>query len=288
MTKKRLTDFRPSEVSFVKKGANRKKRYLTKSENTMDIEKLAEAIKKAELDMDAIQSDVQKSLGESISDDAVGLLSSAMAIVKSVKSMMPENSTLALSFDGIHTSVYKAEEVEAIKAEHTKELEVLKSELEATKAQIQKAEPTEPELSDIAKAEILKREEEIQILKSEVAKIHDEKLTISFISKAEKELPRMGESEKVGTLLKNISKSASEDDYKQLEEMLKNVHAVLEGAADITKELGTTTKEETLEGEAKVQKLAEVYKSENPTVTIEQARVHIRKTHPELTKTTKE
>jgi len=254
----------------------------------MDIEKLAEAIKKAELDMDAIQSDVQKSLGESISDDAVGLLSSAMAIVKSVKSMMPENSTLALSFDGIHTSVYKAEEVEAIKAEHTKELEVLKSELEATKAQIQKSEPTEPELSDIAKAEILKREEEIQILKSEVAKIHDEKLTISFISKAEKELPRMGESEKVGTLLKNISKSASEDDYKQLEEMLKNVHAVLEGAADITKELGTTTKEETLEGEAKVQKLAEVYKSENPTVTIEQARVHIRKTHPELTKTTKE
>lgn len=280
--KKRITGFRPNEVSFVKKGANRKQRYLTKNEGvSMNMEELAEAIKKSELDLDVVEQEVKKNFeGVDIEAGAYTALVQATALLQIAKTGLPEGTYLSVDKDGTHASIHKAEEIETLKSEHAKEVEVLKAELEEVKKSIEPA-PKEVELSKEAQEAILQKEEEIALLKAEVEKNRDEKLTLEFITKAEKELPRLGQADLVGKTLKNIAKSVAKEDYESLEQILKSVHTVLTTSADITKELGTSEKPDTSSNEEKLQKMASEYSKTNG-VTIEQARVHIRKTHPEL------
>jgi len=337
---KELKNFDVKEVSFVKKGANRKRRYMVKSEDSV-MDKLIAIIKESDIESsekyDALLKDfLQKALPTpppetdqpivteteievedvtGIPDEAMLGLKQCLVMLDMIREYFPKDTYISIGSDGLNLGLFKSEEepkdsydsiekaladlnelhigeLDNAKAEVKKEYEgILKtvkdlvhvSHLEEFN-QITKGE-TPVDTVPIAKEvqeKIDKQDEEIRVLKEELAKKEDIELTSQFLTKAEKEFNRLGKAEDVAGVLKKISKSVGQTDFDKLTDILKFAQGQLETTSDITKELGTADTTPDLDGTQKIQKLAEEIKAANPGMTIEQARVKVYKSHPEL------
>lgn len=335
---KELKNFDVREVSFVKKGANRKRRYMVKSEEsandklinlikeaeTMPSEKVDELVKgffKKQMEMPtppaetdqpiATETEIEVENVNGIPDEAMLALKYCLTMLDMIREYFPENTSINMGTDGLSLGFWKSEETPDDKVE--KALEDINTlhiaELETQAAQIKKEYDARfdkikdlvhinhlEEFKTIAKGEtpvdtvpiskeaqdkIEKQEQEIAVLKEELAKKEDTELTTTFITKAEKEFTRLGKAEDVGNVLKKISKSVSQNDFDKLLEIFKFAQGQLETGADITRELGTA-QTGTLDKAEQIQKMAEDLKAAKPGMTIEMARVQVRKEHPEL------
>jgi hypothetical protein len=329
---KELKNFNVKEVSFVKKGANRKRRYMVKSEETA-LEKLIEIIKNSDVDSSdkydsilkeflekalptpppevdqpiATETEIEVEDVTGIPDEAMVGMKNCLVMLDMIREFFPQGTYISIGSDGLSIGIYKSEEptdsydsIEKAIADlneiHIKEIEELKVQIskefgdKADKAQnleefksiIKGEQPVDTvPISKEIQEKIEKQEEEIRVLKEDLAKKEDIELSSQFLTKAEKEFNRLGKAEDVADVLKKISKSVGTTEFGKLTDILKFAQGQLETSADITKELGTaqTTADDPVQ---KIQKMAEEIQAKTPSLTIEQARVQVYKSHPEL------
>lgn len=142
-TRNIITDFTANEVSFVRKGANRKKFLITKSEASMNLEELLKSLNLDGVEgLDEALASIRKNYDseDDLPEEAAVLMKAAASLAGKAQSMMKEGCGLSISGKGKHISVYKSEDMvpksEAVlKADHEAELKVKSDEIAVLKSE---------------------------------------------------------------------------------------------------------------------------------------------------------
>lgn len=218
-----ITDFTANEVSFVRKGANRKKFLITKSETGMNLEELLKSLNLEGVEgLDEAMASIRKNYDseDDLPEEAAVLMKAAASLAGKAQSMMKEGCGLSISGKGKHISVYKSEDLvlksdSILKADHDgavkskdDEIALLKSESEILKqsvARFQKAvesvtdtalrvnmdriakgeEPLNTQLPPEAMEAIAKAETYKRQLEERIAKMEADNLERELVAKAE-------------------------------------------------------------------------------------------------------
>lgn len=311
---KELFDFDVTEVSFVTKGANKKKRHIVKSEDGVS-ESLLKALEKIEeYDVAGIKAAIKKSMDEmgeietETDADAISLVEAAFALLMMAKDKLPKNIELGMRTEGTSAYIYKANDTVVLKGENDRvkaevekaleqanELHLQKvSELEKSLAEaIEKSQTITPstkgdtmsdnqtpstEAAPVENERILKAEEEVRSLRELVQKMEDDKAEAAYINKAEKELPLVGKSDDLGKLLFKIHKSAGKDTADEVEKILKSLNGQI-SEGNTFKEIGSSASGSADDKEAAViAKAEEIFKSGKAKTLVEargQARLEL-------------
>ncbi len=165
------------------------------------------------------------------------------------------------------------------------EVEKALAERDATIVELTPEPPDEPVLKDAddaTKAAFEKQQSEIEKLRAEteatateLAKERDEREIADYVSKAEPFQAVLGDPAEAGPKLRELAKSGDAD------WLLEKVGTVvnLASQSDILKELGAADGGTVSD---QIEALAKEKRQENPDLTDQQARVLVRKEHPDL------
>jgi hypothetical protein len=226
MTKKDLTalsELKAAEVSLVKRGANKKKRFPIFKEDQMVEEEILKAV--LETEAEGEESLIELLTVEKASDKGVSAAKSALRILQAFKDEMPEGVLNALAkVAGMEKAQDKPKEEEEMK----KEEEVKKEELPEEAQAIFKAQEEQ--------IKALKEQNDLVI--KQLREEKDQRELEAWISKAETELTHFpGKSfEEMGKLLKSLHDVNPETAKEQFETMKAASDALK--TSDVFKEAG--------------------------------------------------
>lgn len=144
--------------------------------------------------------------------------------------------------------------------------------------------PVFEEISKEAQTLIQKQAQEIEILKADLIRRQEREAELIAINKAEKEFSALGSAPDLGRLIRKAQSQLDNSTYEQFEDVLKFAQGQIDALGDITRELGTKGVGEFADNEQKVQKMAEDLIKDDPSLTIEKARIQVRNKNPELYK----
>jgi len=298
-----LIDFNVEEVSTVDKGANHKKFYLTKQDGNMDLAAVLKEFKFAN------ETDTDKNLevfkaaaakkGKKLTDGTMKTMKAILGLMETVKSELPDGASIAIRNDDFSASAHIQKDEGEVKTE----LEKAQADVVKAKEDLAGLEKTNKELTaTIKKGETmsLSAEDQLKITKAdEVEKINkelketNEKLVKrvdgledvnddnKFLKMATDEYPLVDKPENTAKLLKEASKTMSKEGFEAMQKSFKKTNEALE-SSDIFKETGSNLGDDGADNTAKIQKMAEEMAKADPKMSIEKARIEVRKNNPEL------
>lgn len=234
----KLTNLDTLGVSLVRRGANKKRFALSKSEGTMEgFEEVIKAVLEAEMDDEASVDEVLKQA--KLSDRGMKAVKGALRLLNAFKDELPKDIMKMLAGLAGYGDPEPDEKAEKPDEDKYKEPTMKDSgpDLQALPDDIRN------QVESLWKAnqdEIKKREELEAILKAE----RDEREQQEFVAKAAKEFSHLpGTPETIGTLLKSV-KDASPELAGQLEELLKSTEAMV-SKSELLTELGQSARGDT-------------------------------------------
>ncbi len=275
-----LEDIIVDEVSFVKKGANKKKFLLkkadepsndNKNEDKLEEISMKEEILKAatEVELDNSNDITEAVTKAEISQEGAEAITTVLQILKATAEDLPvefypELVTLAGgTLPVTEVEVEKIVEVEK-KTEEEKTEDLKKEALEAlTKEQ---REVLEEALAISKAAEVTANEAKAALAKSE-----DLALTKEFITKAEKEFAALPEkADVVGAILKKASVTFEKTEYESIERILKAANDAIASRPDF-EATGTIGDGQAADAYGRVLAAAEELRKSNPDMSLAKA-----------------
>mgnify|MGYP003645601808 CR=1 FL=1 len=270
-----LTELETLEVSLVKRGANKKRYALTKSE--MDMQDLTAAILATPGET---PEEVEKVMKADLSKEAQAVVGDALKMLDAVKEEMSRDLLNAI---GDALGVGGEKKPEETKAEEDEELEEEKEKALDGEEEGEKVEE-EKSVEKSADPRIEAMFKENAELKAQIQKAADEASLKEHIAKAEKELncvPSATPSD-VGTILKKLD-GFDKDLSKQVESIFAASHAIAKNSGLVepigSSQPGITTTASGAEGEIEALAKSRVAKTGEQYET---AYLTVLRSHPEL------
>lgn len=297
-TMKRLFDLDAVEVSFVPAGINGRKFLVTKSaEGELMEEEIIKELLNSDLeDEAAIDEKILKMLPEEIKKDdktvkqVQGGMKAAVKLLKGIAKRLPEadrDKVLGAMHEMAGLGNVKKEDPTPEKTKEQIAKEAADAEAEkkakADKEKIAKEDKLDPAIQaklDLVLKSNEKLGDENKGLKEDIKKERDLRVIKEFQDKAEKEFSHVGSSTQVGAVLKSAKDNMSDDEYKELEKVMKSTQTKLE-AGNIFSELGSSQGTST-DLESKIQVKKEAIMKEDKDMTKEMAEAKVFEQNPEL------
>jgi len=287
----RLSDLQIHEVSLVKRGANKRKFLLYKTEDREELMKafLDEILKSGLTDEKKIDEKINEVFPESLiekgekRDNFINAVKGTMKLVQTLKGDLPEEKITEL-MTILSGNIEKAVETPSI--DHKKDDTVNKN-------TPSKEEPVSKDNKDITPAPVAKTADEIfkqnevlmkqnQDLEKVIKEEREIRLNKEFADKASamKNLP--GDKADIATVMKAASESMDKETYDKFEGILKGADAALKESA-LLKETGTTGGNDAgADAWDKIEKAAVELRKADPKLSNAQAIDKVMKEQPSL------
>lgn len=296
--RRRLSDLEALEVSFVPRGANKRKILLTKSEEECMDEILKELLEAELKDEGAIDAKIVELLPEEVRKNEEEVLKTQSTVKAALKTLqglakrLPEGQRDKImgQLENL-AGIKKEEEPQKTPEEIAKEEEaakIAKEKEEKEKVAKQKEEANmdpkvQEELEAIKKAHDEKLEliqKENDDLKAEIKKERDMRILKEFEDKAKTEFSTLGKHGDVAQILKSAQESLDEEQYKKLEEVLKGADTKIQ-AGNIFAETGSSAGVSN-DLDSKIEVAKEAIRKENGKLSEAQIESRVWEQNPEL------
>ena len=304
-----IIDFDVQETSLVDKGANYKQFYLKKQDGNMSLvdDFKIENEEKIDKNLDDFKK-AAEAKGKKLSDPTMKTMKAILGLMETVKGDMPEGVSISINNDDYSASAHIRKEDEAPAddkpaddkpadeapvddkpADDTKpeDEDGVPADDKPEEDKTEKSEGDKMTISKEAQEAISKSEKKNEVLTkangvltTRIDKLEDINLTNEYLVIAKEQYPLIGVVEETANILKNASKTMSKEDFETLKKTFKTNQEQIE-ASGLFKEVGSDSEEEN-NSEAKIQKMAEDMKKNDPSLTIEKARMKVVEANPEL------
>lgn len=283
--KKRLFDLEALEVSFVPAGINGRKFLVTKSDKGEQMDEILKELLEGELkDEAAIDEKIASMLPEEIKKEEgevakiQGTVKAAVKLLKGLAKRLPENER-----DKLLGKISDLAGLSKVKKEGDPKPEVKEPNKADPKEPVKKEGKLDPKIEEKIES-ILKSNEKLEgenkVLKDEIKKERDLRVTKEYEDKAAKEFANVGGAKEVGAVLKSAKDNMSDDEYKNFEKVMKANQTKLE-VGNIFSELGSSQGASN-DLETKIQVKKEAIMKANTDFTKEQAEAKAFEDNPEL------